>query len=106
MNRAVVISVLVLMTITGCKSRSAPNTFHVTAVNPDSMPDVVGTFEKNEYALSVSREGVPLYVAYYEPIGLDDVGKDFQAVLANGSISINVPGKGWVRYDIQRARER
>jgi len=73
----------------GCSQKA--QTFHVTSATPDAQVDVTGTFEGKEYALSVIRENVPLYIAYYEPIGTADVGKDFHAALENGRLRIDVP---------------
>src|SRR5690349_14517787 len=92
--------VVVLMTVVagvclGCRStKPQPNVFHVKSVNPDAPIDVVGTLEGKEYSLSVNREKVPLYVAYYEPIRTEDVGKDFHAETKDGSVFIDVPDKG------------
>jgi hypothetical protein len=98
---------LTALAVGGCKGNSvAQNSFHVTAVSPDSPVDVIGTLGDKEYALSVNRENVPLYIAYYEPIGIDDVGKNFRAILADGTLSVEVPGKGTVRYTVQSVREK
>lgn len=88
----------------GCRS-TQHNVFHVKAVNPDAPIDVIGTLEGKEYSLSVNRDKVPLYVAYYEPIRTEDVGKEFHAEAKDGSLFIDVPDKGTVRYDIRAVSE-
>jgi len=91
---------------TGCHTPArASQDFHVTAATPDQHIDVTGIYGNKEYALSVSRENVPMYVAYYEPIGTEDVGKDFHASLANGTFTLDVPGKGPVHYNVEAVRE-
>jgi hypothetical protein len=87
--------------VLGCRSP----VFHVKAVNPDASIDVIGTFDGKEYSLTVSRENAPLYVAHYEPIQTEDVGKDFPAEINGSSLFVDIPAKGRVRYDIQSVRE-
>ena len=91
---------------TGCH-HAAKNTFHVTAVTPDQAVDVFGTLNGKAYALSVDRSNVPLYVAYYEPIDVQDVGKDFPARLdeSSGEVVAQVPNKGAVRYFVRAAHQ-
>ena len=90
----------------GC-GHATKNMLHVTSVTPDAAVDVTGTLNGKAYALSVDRENVPLYVAYYEPIGVQDVGKDFPARFdpSSDEIFVQVPDKGTVRYTVQSARQ-
>jgi len=69
---------------------------------------VVGTLNGKTYDLSVDRSSVPLYVAYYEPIGVDGVGKDFPVQIeeSSGEMLVQVPNKGAVRYSIQSVHEK
>jgi len=94
-----------LVLVMGCGH--AKNTLHVTSVTPDAAVDVTGTLNGKAYELSVDRKDVPLYVAYYEPIEVPDVGKDFPARFdeMSGEVIVHVPGKGTVRYSVQSARQ-
>ncbi len=103
MRSLITISLLLVFAL-GCHSGNA-HVFHVKAVNSDSPVDVIGTFEGKEYLLSVNRANVPVYVAYYAPIRTEDVGKDFQAEVKDGSLFIDIPDKSRVRYDIQSVKE-
>lgn len=95
-----------LVLVTGC-GHAAKNRLHVTSVTPDAAVDVTGTLNGKAYELSVDRKGVPLYIAYYEPIDVPDVGKDFQAHIetSSGEVVVQVPNKGTVRYSIESVRE-
>jgi hypothetical protein len=106
MRFAIIFALFVLpaLAISGCKGHT--NALHITSVNPDAHIDVTASFGDKEYALSVDRSAVPLYVAYYEPIETGDVGKDFHATLSNGAFTVDVPGKGSVHYNVEAARER
>ena len=79
----------------------------VVAVAPDKDVDVVADLGKTEYELSVIRDGVPVYVAYYEPIDVPDVGHSFTAYLdsKDGTVHVAVPDRGWVRYEVVAARQ-
>jgi hypothetical protein len=70
--------------------------------------DVAGTLNGKAYAMSVDQEKVPLYVAYYEPIDVRDVGKDFPAQIevSSGQMVVQVPNKGAVRYFIRSVSEK
>jgi hypothetical protein len=105
--KRIFVSVLLAMCAVGCRSRRALDAaeFHVTAVTPDQPIDVVGVFGGEEYALSVDRANVPLYIAYYEPIDVGDVGRNFPAALKDGAFSIGIPGKGVVQYEVKSVRE-
>lgn len=95
-----------LAAVMGC-SHPVKNTLHVTCVTPDAAVDVVGTLNGQTYELSIDRSNVPLYIAYYEPISVQDVGKEFPARFdqSSGEIVVQVPDKGPVRYSIRSARE-
>lgn len=97
---------VVLAAVVGC-SHPAKNTLHVTSVTPDAAVDVVGTLNGQTYELSVDRSDVPLYIAYYEPIDVQDVGKDFPARFDkdSGEIIVQVLAKGMVRYSIRTVYE-
>ena len=95
----------------GCRdvAKNAPaNVLHVTSVTPDGTPGVTGILNGKEYALTVDRKGVPLYVAYYEPIDVADVSKDFPAQFEESSneLIVQVPNRGAVRYAIRFVREK
>lgn len=96
-----------LVLVMSC-GHAAKNTLHVTSVTPDAAVDVTGTLNGKAYELSVDRKDVPLYVAYYEPIDVPDVGKDFPAQIeaSSGEVVVQVPNKGTVRYSIQSVREK
>lgn len=98
---------IALAIVMGC-SHSAKNTFHVISVTPDAAVDVVGTLNGQTYALSVDRSKVPVYVAYYEPIDVRDVGKDFPARFdeSSGEVIVQLPDKGTVRYSVESAHEK
>jgi hypothetical protein len=104
------LALLATLATIGCSQKA--QTFHVTSATPDAPIDVTGTFEGKEYSLSVNRQNVPLYIAYYEPIGTADVGKDFHATLDNGKgdLLIDVPKpdgtRATVRYTIESARAK
>lgn len=93
----------------GCHSNQAQpakvGVFHVKAVTPDAPIDLIGSLNGKEYSLSVNRKNVPLYIAYYEPIGPEDVGKEFHAQVKDDSVFIDLPEKGTVRYDIKSVSE-
>jgi hypothetical protein len=91
----------------GCH-RAAKNTLHVTSVTPDAAVDVAGTLNGKAYELSVDRSKVPLYIAYYEPIDVKDIGRDFPAQLDenSGQVIVQVPDKGAVRYSVKSVREK
>lgn len=104
---AVASAALALTAVMGC-AESAKNMLHVTSATPDAAVDVTGTLNGKEYALSVDRENVPPYIAYYEPIDVQDVGKDFPATLdqSSGEIVVQVPGKGTARYFVRSVSEK
>jgi len=105
-QRVVVLCTFVPLCV-GCH-RVAKNALHITSVTPDAAVDVTGTLNGKVYELSVDRKGVPLYVAYYEPIDVPDVGRDFPAHIEAGSgeMAVQVPNKGTVRYSIQSVHEK
>jgi hypothetical protein len=98
---------VVLVMVMGC-GHAAKNTLHVTSVTPDAAVDVTGTLNGKAYELSVDRKDVPLYIAYYEPIEVPDVGKDFPARFddRSGEVIVQVPNKGAVRYSIKSVHEK
>jgi len=105
MKRPLPIAVLLLSAV-ACQP--GPPVFYVTAVHPDAPIDVEGRFQNKQYALLVDRETnkVPLYLAYYEPIDIDDVGKSFRAREWQGELLIEVPGKGEIAYSIKSVETR
>jgi hypothetical protein len=96
---------VVLTLVMGC-GHAAKNTLHVKSVTPDAAVDVAGALNGKTYELSVDRENVPLYIAYYEPIDVQDVGKDFPARFeeSSGEVIVQVPNKGVVRYSVRSVR--
>jgi len=83
------------------------HTLHVTSVTPDADVEVIGELDGKVYALGVDRKDVPLYIAYWEPIDVGDVGKDFTAHFDANSGEVIVDGtdKGTVGYRVKSVRE-
>lgn len=106
-RQAVFCASVALAAVMGC-SRPAKNTLHVQSFTPGATVDVVGTLNGLTYELSVDRSNAPLYVAHYEPIGVQDVGKDFSAQIeeSSGEVLVQVPNKGAVRYSIRSVHEK
>jgi hypothetical protein len=107
MRHLLVYTSTVLVMVMGC-GHASKNTLHVTSVTPDAAVDVAGTLNGKDYELRVDRTDVPLYIAYYEPINVQDVGKDFPAQLekTSGELVVQVPNKGAVHYSIRSVHEK
>jgi hypothetical protein len=98
---------LALAAMIGCSkpAATAPAKLHILAVLPGADVDVMARYAGKEYMLSVDRSGVPLSVAYYEPIAMTDAGQDLAAQLNGDEFEVTVPGRGMVRYNVEGVRE-
>ncbi len=121
MRRILQIAILLLLAaaLVGCSHKPQPKqlTFHVTAVTP--CDSITGTYADREYRLVISRfqdeSEVPAYIACWEPIGAEAVGKDFSASVFQTDFAVIVPnllvpewlhsGRKVVIYQIASVRE-
>jgi hypothetical protein len=102
--------VLIAAALIGCHTAATkPKTdvLHVTFARLCSEPDIAGTFDGKTFSLAASRDGRPLYVACFDPIRPEDVGKDFHATWdkVRGQLIVSVPDFGDVHYDISTVGE-
>jgi hypothetical protein len=96
MKKLVMIAVLAFAI--GCQPS---HTLRVKSVETGSDTFIVsGHLDGHDYTLTATRDKAPLYVPYWSPIRMDDVGKDFPARENGSLVIVTTPKFGEVGYNI------